>query len=125
MQRLATTQAAKATQPAQAVSAMAAPTQQRPVPVTVVAGAFIRVPQDPMIERVAAGSGMDAADDWIVERAGATGAVIGLDKDRTVAQSLLDYWVTALYRSGEDMGDVALATFDPTAVGLSALGATP
>ncbi|NEW89220.1 YaiI/YqxD family protein [Rhodopseudomonas sp. WA056] len=38
------------------------------VPVTVVAGGFIRVPQHPLIERVAAGSGMDAADDWIAER---------------------------------------------------------
>ena len=38
------------------------------VPVSVVAGNFIRVPQDPLIERIAAGSGMDAADDWIVER---------------------------------------------------------
>ncbi|UYO46538.1 YaiI/YqxD family protein [Rhodopseudomonas palustris] len=36
--------------------------------VTVVAGGFIRVPQHPLIERVAAGSGMDAADDWIAER---------------------------------------------------------
>jgi uncharacterized protein len=39
------------------------------LPVSVVAGNFIRVPQDPLIERVAAGSGMDAADDWIAERA--------------------------------------------------------
>jgi uncharacterized protein YaiI (UPF0178 family) len=39
------------------------------VPVSVVAGNFIRVPEDPLIERVAAGSGMDAADDWIAERA--------------------------------------------------------
>jgi uncharacterized protein len=38
------------------------------LPVVVVAGGFIRVPQHPLIERVAAGSGMDAADDWIVER---------------------------------------------------------
>src|ERR1700687_2705035 len=36
---------------------------------SVVAGNFIRVPQDPLIERIAAGSGMDAADDWIAERA--------------------------------------------------------
>lgn len=35
------------------------------LPVTVVAAGFIRVPQDPMIERVAAGPAMDAADDWI------------------------------------------------------------
>src|SRR6195256_1861078 len=33
------------------------------LPVSVVAGIFIRVPQDPLIERIAAGSGMDAADD--------------------------------------------------------------
>ena len=39
------------------------------LPVSVVAGQFIRVPQDPLIERIAAGSGMDAADDWIAERA--------------------------------------------------------
>jgi uncharacterized protein YaiI (UPF0178 family) len=38
------------------------------LPVTVVAGGFIRVPQDPLIERIAAGDGMDAADDWIAER---------------------------------------------------------
>jgi uncharacterized protein len=40
------------------------------VPVTVVAVGFIRVPQDPLIERIAAGDGPDAADDWIAERAG-------------------------------------------------------
>src|SRR6267154_2456169 len=45
----------------------------------VVAGSFIRVPQDPMIERVAAGSGMDAADDWIAERAGKDDIVVTSD----------------------------------------------
>lgn len=45
------------------------------VPVSVVAGNFIRVPQDPLIERVAAGAGMDAADNWIAERA-ATGDIV-------------------------------------------------
>jgi hypothetical protein len=49
------------------------------VPVSVVAGQFIRVPQDPLIERVAAGSGMDAADDWIAERAGPGDVVITSD----------------------------------------------
>jgi uncharacterized protein YaiI (UPF0178 family) len=49
------------------------------VPVSVVAGNFIRVPQDPLIERVAAGSGMDAADDWIAERAGPGDIVITSD----------------------------------------------
>ena len=49
------------------------------VPVSVVAGNFIRVPQDPLIERIAAGSGMDAADDWIAERAGKGDIVITAD----------------------------------------------
>ncbi len=49
------------------------------LPVTIVAGGFIRVPQDPMIERIAAGPGMDAADDWIAERADARSIVITAD----------------------------------------------
>jgi uncharacterized protein YaiI (UPF0178 family) len=49
------------------------------LPVTVVAGNFIRVPQDPLIERIAAGSGMDAADDWIAERAGESDIVVTSD----------------------------------------------
>jgi uncharacterized protein YaiI (UPF0178 family) len=47
--------------------------------VSVVAGNFIRVPQNPLIERIAAGSGMDAADDWIAERAGKGDIVITSD----------------------------------------------
>ena len=49
------------------------------LPVSVVAGQFIRVPQDPMIERIAAGSDMDAADDWIAERAGRGDIVVTSD----------------------------------------------
>jgi uncharacterized protein len=49
------------------------------LPVSVVAGNFIRVPQDPSIERIAAGAGMDAADDWIAERAGPGDIVITSD----------------------------------------------
>ena len=49
------------------------------VPVTVVAAGFIRVPQDPMIERVAAGSDMDAADDWIAQRVAPGDIVITAD----------------------------------------------
>ena len=49
------------------------------VPVSVVAGNFIRVPQDPLIERIAAGSAMDAADDWIAERAREGDIVITAD----------------------------------------------
>jgi uncharacterized protein YaiI (UPF0178 family) len=49
------------------------------LPVSVVAGQFIRVPHDPLIERVTAGSAMDAADDWIAERAGRGDIVITSD----------------------------------------------
>jgi uncharacterized protein len=49
------------------------------LPVSVVAGNFIRVPPDPLIERIAAGSGMDAADDWIAERAGKGDIVVTSD----------------------------------------------
>ena len=49
------------------------------LPVTVVAVGFVRVPPDPLIERVAAGTGMDAADDWIAERAGPGDIVITAD----------------------------------------------
>jgi uncharacterized protein YaiI (UPF0178 family) len=49
------------------------------VPVSVVAGQFIRIPADPTIERIAAGAAMDAADDWIAERAGKGDIVITSD----------------------------------------------
>lgn len=49
------------------------------LPVSVVAGNFIRVPDDPLIERVAAGAGMDAADNWIAERVGAGDIVVTND----------------------------------------------
>ena len=47
--------------------------------VSVVAGQFIRVPNDPLIERIAAGSAMDAADDWIAEHAGPGDIVVTSD----------------------------------------------
>src|SRR6185437_11220473 len=49
------------------------------LPVSVVAGNLIRVPRDPLIERIAAGTGMDAADDWIAEHAGKGDIVITSD----------------------------------------------
>jgi uncharacterized protein YaiI (UPF0178 family) len=49
------------------------------LPVTVVANGYIRVPRDPLIERVAAGPGMYAADDWIAERASAGDIVVTAD----------------------------------------------
>ena len=49
------------------------------LPVTVVAVGYIRVPEDPLIERAAVGAGPDAADDWIAARAGARDIVITAD----------------------------------------------
>jgi uncharacterized protein YaiI (UPF0178 family) len=47
--------------------------------VRIVANAPIRVPPDPLIERVVVSSGFDAADDWIAERAGPTTIVVTTD----------------------------------------------
>jgi uncharacterized protein YaiI (UPF0178 family) len=49
------------------------------LPVTVVAQGFIRVPDDPMIERVAAGTAPDAADDWIAAHTDARSIVVTSD----------------------------------------------
>jgi uncharacterized protein len=49
------------------------------VTVSIVAGKFIRIPLDPLIERIAAGDGMDAADNWIAERAGPGDIVVTAD----------------------------------------------
>jgi hypothetical protein len=49
------------------------------LPVTVVANSFIRVPADPLIERVAVDGSLDAADDWIAAHAGPGDIVITAD----------------------------------------------
>ena len=49
------------------------------VPVTLVANAFLRVPDHPLVKRVTVGGGFDAADDWIAERAGAETIVVTAD----------------------------------------------
>jgi uncharacterized protein YaiI (UPF0178 family) len=49
------------------------------LPVTVVAQGFIRVPDDPLIERIAAGQAPDAADDWIMQHADARSIVVTAD----------------------------------------------
>jgi uncharacterized protein YaiI (UPF0178 family) len=47
--------------------------------VFVVANSYLTVPNDPLIERVVVGSGFDAADNWIAERAGRGSVVITTD----------------------------------------------
>ena len=49
------------------------------LPVFVVSNSFIRVPEDPMIERVIVPAGPDVADNWIAERADVSAVVITQD----------------------------------------------
>ncbi len=46
------------------------------VPVSIVSNAWLRMPQHPLLERVTVGTGFDAADDWIADRAGPGTVVI-------------------------------------------------
>lgn len=48
-----------------------------------------------------------------VARAEATGALLDVEADRRAAQSLLSYWTTQLYRSGDLTTRAVLAPFDP------------
>jgi uncharacterized protein YaiI (UPF0178 family) len=47
--------------------------------VHVVSNRPIAVPREPWIERVVVGAGLDAADDWIAERAGTSDIVVTAD----------------------------------------------
>jgi uncharacterized protein len=49
------------------------------LPVFVVTNSFMRIPQDPLIQRVAVPAGADAADNWIAERVDASAIVISAD----------------------------------------------
>lgn len=49
------------------------------LPVYIVANSGMMIPQDPLIRRVMVGSGFDAADNWIAERAGPNSIVVTAD----------------------------------------------
>lgn len=58
------------------------------IDVVVVANSAVFIPRETFIERVVVGSGSDAADDWIAERAGEGAIVVTADiplADRCVA----------------------------------------
>ena len=78
------------------------------LPVSVVAGNFIRVPQDPLIERIAAGSGMDAADDWIAERAGPRTVVV--TGDILLADRCLKTGATVIGPNGKPFTAASIGT---------------
>ena len=82
--------------------------------VFVVANAFMNVPRSDMIERVIVSEGPDVADDWIVERAGASDIVV--TADIPLAGRCVKKGATVIGPTGKPFDDnsigMALATRD-------------
>jgi uncharacterized protein YaiI (UPF0178 family) len=80
--------------------------------VYVVSNSPIAVPRDPLIERVVVAAGMDAADDWIAERA-ARGSIV-ITQDIPLAARAVKAGAVAIAPNGkpftEDSIGMALAT---------------
>ena len=82
------------------------------VPVHVVSNALIAIPDHPDIHRVIVGSALDAADDWIAERAGGGDIVVTADiplADRCVKAGAKVIGPTGRAFTQESIG-MALAT---------------
>jgi uncharacterized protein len=82
--------------------------------VFVVANAFMNVPRSDRIERVIVSEGPDVADDWIVERAGASDIVV--TADIPLAGRCVKKGATVIGPTGKPFDDnsigMALATRD-------------
>jgi len=80
--------------------------------VFVVSNSPIAIPRDPLIERIVVAAGMDAADDWIAERA-VKGAIV-VTQDIPLAARAVKAGVVAIAPNGkpftEDTIGMALAT---------------
>lgn len=72
----------------------------------VVSGDIIGVPMDPMIERIIAGAGFDAADDWIAAHAGAHAIVV--TADIPLASRCIDAGATVLSPKGREFTENAI-----------------
>jgi len=59
-------------------------------------------------------NGAFAEIEAFLRQAKATGALLDSENDRTVSQSLMDYWVTVLYRAKRTPPEATLAEFDPS-----------
>jgi uncharacterized protein len=94
------------------------------VKVRIVANSFMRVPASPLVDKVVVGSGFDAADDWIAERA-ARGTVV-VTADIPLASRCLKSGADVIAPTGEPFTEasigMALATRD-LMVDLRAMGA--
>jgi uncharacterized protein YaiI (UPF0178 family) len=84
------------------------------VHVVVVANAVLNLPREPWIERVVVSGNLDAADDWIAERAGARSIVVTADVP--LASRCVKAGATVLAPNGKAFTDasigMALATRD-------------
>ena len=93
--------------------------------VYVVANSFMNVPRSDLIERVIVNEGPDVADDWIVERVGATDIVV--TADIPLAGRCVKKGATVIGPTGKPFDDnsigMALATRDLLA-GLRSAGET-
>ena len=78
------------------------------VAVKIVANAFIRVPPEPLFKRVLVGTGFDAADDWIAERADATAIVI--TTDILLAERCVKAGATVLAPSGRKLDSSSIGS---------------
>jgi uncharacterized protein len=80
--------------------------------VFVVSNSPIAVPRDPLIERVVVAAGMDAADDWIAERA--TKGAIVVTQDIPLAARVVKAGGIAIAPNGKPLSEssigMALAT---------------
>ena len=81
------------------------------LPVIVVSNAWIRVPRDPLITLAVVEKGLDAADDWIVERT--TSGDIVITADTPLADRALKAGAQALHPGGRRYEQRA-AFFFPT-----------
>ena len=72
---------------------------RREVPVKVVSNSWLRVPAHPLVERVVVSDKFDAADDWIVEQAGAKTVVI--TGDILLADRCLKQGATVIGNNGK------------------------
>ena len=80
--------------------------QRHGLKVTVVSNSPIAVPRDPLIERVVVSAGMDAADDWIAERA--TRGTIVVTQDIPLAARAVKAGAVAIAPNGKPFSESSI-----------------
>ncbi len=76
------------------------------LPVVLVANSYMAMPRSPLFERVVVGDGLDAADDWIAERAGP--GVIVVTADIPLASRCVKAGAVAIAPNGKVFTDAAI-----------------